>query len=71
MASPGATVQLLNANTFQVVASTTTDANGNYQLSPPGVGDYLVQASAPDYNTARSAPFHYTGASNLRSRRWC
>jgi len=43
---PGRLVQLLNADTLAVVASTSTDAAGNYSLTA-GVGRFVVRVTAP------------------------
>ena len=60
MGIPNATVSLVNANNLsQVYATTTADANGNFTLTPPGPGDYEVCATAANWGTSYSTPFHF------------
>lgn len=40
----GATVKIVDPSTGEVVATTTTDANGNYSVQVPPGGPYIIQA---------------------------
>ena len=42
------TIELVDANTGQVIATTTTDSNGEYVFEGLLPGDYIVQFEAPD-----------------------
>ena len=42
------TIELVDANTGQVIATTTTDSNGEYVFEGLLPGDYIVQFDAPD-----------------------
>ena len=43
-ALPGATVNVIDPVTGNIVATTTTDANGNYQVEVPPGGPYIIEA---------------------------
>lgn len=45
----GATVTFKNATTGAVLATTTTDANGNYTINAPFSGDVVIEASGGTY----------------------
>lgn len=44
----GVTIKLIDAATGEVVATTETDANGNYSFDQVPVGDYKIMGVAPD-----------------------
>lgn len=50
----GATVQLLDPYTYQVVASQVTDATGIIHFTGVAEGAYTLQVSAPSHDTART-----------------
>jgi len=52
----GAKVELLRG--ASVVASTSSDAQGNFQLSAKQAGHYRVRASASGFATQQTAPFY-------------
>ncbi|MDD3714507.1 MAG: right-handed parallel beta-helix repeat-containing protein [Atribacterota bacterium] len=43
-ALPGATVNVIDPVTGDIIATTTTDANGNYQVEVPPGGPYIIEA---------------------------
>lgn len=43
-ALPGATVNIIDPKTGEIIATTTTDANGNYQAEVPPGGPYIIEA---------------------------
>ncbi len=43
-ALPGATVNVIDPVTGNIIATTTTDANGNYQVEVPPGGPYIIEA---------------------------
>ena len=43
-ALPGATVNIINLSTGKIIATTTTDTTGHYQVSVPPGGPYLLEA---------------------------
>jgi len=43
-ALPNATVNIIDLSTGEIVATTTTDANGHYQIFVPAGGPYLLEA---------------------------
>jgi len=45
-ALPNATVKIIDLSTGEVVATTTTDADGNYQVYVPPGGPYLLEAAS-------------------------
>jgi hypothetical protein len=53
----GALVELLDGTT--VVATTTTNASGQYEFGDAEAGDYRIRVSADEYITATSALFHF------------
>jgi hypothetical protein len=59
---PGATVQLLRADRT-VLATTTTDNNGRFQLPSPGAGEYSLIISLSGFSTL-VRPLHVTRAAS-------
>lgn len=43
-ALPGATVNIIDPKTGDIIATTTTDADGNYQAEVPPGGPYIIEA---------------------------
>jgi len=43
-ALPGATVNVIDPVTGNIIATTTTDADGNYQVEVPAGGPYIIEA---------------------------
>ena len=51
---PGVLVQLWNSGKTELLASTTTDANGSYSLTAPMYGDYRLRFVWPNLGFAFS-----------------
>ncbi len=57
----GVSVQLLDANTLTIVATSTTDADGYYLFTGIAEGDYLVQVPAAEFASSLNGYYSSTG----------
>jgi len=55
-ALPNATVNIIDLLTGEVIATTTTDANGNYQVFVPAGGPYLLEAASNGVKVQQITP---------------
>ena len=55
-ALPNATVNIINLSTGEIIATTTTDANGNYQVFVPPGGPYLLEAASNGVKVQQITP---------------
>ncbi|NLJ39332.1 MAG: hypothetical protein GX432_11290, partial [Candidatus Atribacteria bacterium] len=57
----GATVNIIDPKTGNVIATTTTDANGNYNVGVPAGGPYIVEAVKGNVKVLDVSPVIQTG----------
>ena len=55
-ALPGATVNVIDPVTGNIVATTTTDANGYYRIEVPAGGPYIIEAVKGNLKVLRVSP---------------
>jgi len=55
-ALPDATVNIIDLSTGEIIATTTTDANGYYQVFVPAGGPYLLEAAANGVKVQQITP---------------
>jgi len=60
-ALPDATINIIDLSTGAIIATTTTDSNGNYQVSVPSGGPYLLEAAKDGVKVQQVTPQVETG----------